>query len=110
MNNTFDILFNKHPARLLVALDSEGESIGSSLSREINCTWCHVVNLLNKFESSGLVTTKNGGRKKVITLTDDGLEIVKHIKGVQKRVEEMELRKQEGKKVKKDVKKEEVKK
>lgn len=76
----FDVFFRKKPAMMLVNLrNSKGETYASSLAKTIDCTYSHVVKILQEMEKAGLVNFDKKGRLKLLTLTKDGMEVAEHI-------------------------------
>ena len=48
---------------------------GTSLAKQVDCTYSHVVKVLQDMQRAGLVTFEKKGRLKVLILTKKGLEI-----------------------------------
>jgi len=64
------------PVNALIALSREEQAwYASSLAKEIDCTFPHIIKLLSKFKELGLVSFKADGRKKLIFLTSKGRKI-----------------------------------
>ena len=72
-----ELLLRTKPAKLLISLNTESTKYVTVLAKEIDCTYSHVVKLLNIFVKLGLVKYKKEGRVKYVTLTEDGKEIAK---------------------------------
>ncbi|MFQ5475229.1 MAG: winged helix-turn-helix domain-containing protein, partial [Candidatus Nanoarchaeia archaeon] len=51
----------------------------SSLAKKIDCTYSHVVKILQEMSKSGLVNFDKQGRLKLLTLTKKGQEIAENI-------------------------------
>jgi DNA-binding MarR family transcriptional regulator len=80
----FNIFFREKPAMMLVKLkNSEMEMYASALAKSIDCTYSHVVKILQEIEKAGLVTFKRQGRLKLLNLTKKGTEIAEHIDKIQ---------------------------
>lgn len=80
MKKMFNVLFREKPAMMLVTLNnSESEIYASSLAKQIDCTYSHVVKILQQMESNGLVNFEKRGRLKVLTLTKKGAEVAENI-------------------------------
>ena len=61
--NIFSILFREKPAMMLVTLkNSKKELYASSLAKIIDCTYSHVVKILQEMEKSGIITFEKQGR------------------------------------------------
>ena len=78
--NIFDVFFREKPAMMLVELKNADANVYASvLAKQIDCTYSHVVKILQEMEKSGLVDFEKQGRIKVIKLTDTGNKIADHI-------------------------------
>jgi len=62
-----------------VALNSQSTMYASHLAKAIDCTYSHVVKLLQEMEKSGLVAFKKQGRLKLLTLTKKGNDVAQCI-------------------------------
>lgn len=78
----FNVFFREKPAMMLVELKNSKEVYASSLAKQIDCTYSHVVKILQEMEKSGLVNFEKQGRLKLLTLTKTGSEIAEHIDGI----------------------------
>jgi len=86
-----NVFFKEKPARALAALaKKDREWYASMLSKEIDCTYPHVINTLALFEEAGLITTKEQGRINIIKLTDAGEDLAHDLEGVLRRLERMD--------------------
>ena len=61
---------------------AKGEIYASSLAKMIDCTYSHVVKILQEMEKSGLINFDKQGRLKLLSLTKKGNEIAEHIEGI----------------------------
>ncbi len=76
----FNILFREKPALMLTALkNTKSEIYASTLSKKVDCTYSHVVKLLQQLEKEGVVNFDKQGRLKLLTLTKKGSEIADYI-------------------------------
>jgi len=76
----FRIFFREKPAMMLVALlNKTNEIYASSLAKIVDCTYSHVVKILQEMNKAGLVDFEKQGRLKVLTLTQKGEEVAKRI-------------------------------
>ncbi|HLD88950.1 MAG TPA: winged helix DNA-binding protein [Candidatus Nanoarchaeia archaeon] len=76
----FDILFREKPAMMLVELkNAKNEIYASALAKKIDCTYSHVVKILQEMEKAGLVNFDKQGRLKLLTLTKKGSDVAEHI-------------------------------
>lgn len=71
-----NLFLRKKPVRLLMSLKTgKGPKYVSVLAKETDCTYSHIVKLLNAFKQLGLVEFEKTGRVKFISLTDRGKEL-----------------------------------
>lgn len=76
----FNVLFREKPAMMLVGLyNAKGEVYASSLAKQIDCTYSHVVKILQQMEDAGLINFNKQGRLKLLTLTKKGKDVVENI-------------------------------
>jgi DNA-binding MarR family transcriptional regulator len=76
----FNVFFREKPAMMLVTLkNSKTEIYASSLAKVIDCTYSHVVKILQEMEKAGLVNFEKNGRLKLLTLTKKGEQIAENI-------------------------------
>src|SRR3989338_9040333 len=80
----FDVFFREKPALMLVELKNYGAEVYASvLAKQIDCTYSHVVKILQEMEKSELVAFKKQGRLKLLELTKKGREIATSIEEIQ---------------------------
>lgn len=76
----FNVFFREKPAMLLVNLkNAKGTVYASSIAKQIDCTYSHVVKILQQMNKDGLVNFDKQGRLKLLTLTKKGTDIAEHI-------------------------------
>lgn len=76
----FKIFFREKPAMMLVELkNAKSEVYASALAKNIDCTYSHVVKILQEMEREGLVNFDKQGRLKLLTLTKKGHDIASQI-------------------------------
>jgi len=79
-NGIFNVFFREKPAMMLVNLkNSKSEVYASSLAKQIDCTYSHVVKILQQMEDSDLIKFDKQGRLKLLTLTKKGSDIAENI-------------------------------
>jgi DNA-binding MarR family transcriptional regulator len=79
----FNVFFREKPALMLLELyNAKSEIYASSLAKEIDCTYSHVVKILQQMEKEGLVSFKKTGRLKLLTLTKKGQDIALNIERI----------------------------
>ncbi len=76
----FNVFFRKKPALMLLGLlNAKTEIYASSLAKDINCTYSHVVKILQQMHNSGLIEFVKQGRIKLLKLTKRGEKVAEHI-------------------------------
>ena len=79
----FNIFFREKPAMMLVGLkNSKGAMYASSLAKQIDCTYSHVVKILQEMEKADLIDFEKQGRLKLLTLTKKGSDMADHIASI----------------------------
>ena len=82
----FDVFLREKPAMMLVHLlnsnSGNSESYASTLAKSVDCTYSHVVKILQEMEDAGLVNFEKTGRLKILKLTKKGEEVAKHIDAI----------------------------
>ena len=79
----FKIFFHEKPAKMLIDLkNAKGIIYASTLAKHVDCTYSHVVKILQEMEKSGLITFGKQGRLKLLTLTKKGNDVADHIERV----------------------------
>lgn len=75
-NEVFDIFFREKPAMMLIHLkNGKDTTYASSLAKQVDCTYSHVVKVLQKMEEIGLVVFEKHGRLKLLKLTRKGRDV-----------------------------------
>jgi len=65
---------------MLIGLkNAKSEIYASSLAKQIDCTYSHVVKILQAMEQSGLINFDKQGRLKLLSLTKKGNDIADNI-------------------------------
>ena len=79
----FKTFFREKPAMMLVNLrNSKSEVYASSLAKQIDCTYSHVVKVLQEMQKEGLIDFDKQGRLKLLALTKKGSEIAGKIEDI----------------------------
>jgi predicted transcriptional regulator len=79
----FNVFFREKPAMMLVNLkNAKGSIYASSLAKQIDCTYSHVVKILQEMEKHDLINFDKQGRLKLLTLTKKGSDIADHISNI----------------------------
>lgn len=72
MNNKKSLFLKEKPVLALVNIHRNGKTYGSLISRDIDTTYAHTVNIINQLEKNGLITSKKEGRKRILQTTEEG--------------------------------------
>jgi len=76
----FGVIFREKPALMLITLkNSKSQIYATSLAKVVDCTYSHVVKILQEMEKAELVKFDKHGRLKLLALTKKGSEIADHI-------------------------------
>jgi predicted transcriptional regulator len=79
----FNVFFREKPAMMLVTLlNSQQEQYASSLAKSVDCTYSHIVKILNEMQKAELITFQKEGRLKVLKLTKKGEEMARAIDNI----------------------------
>lgn len=79
----FDVILREKPVMMLVhLLNANAEIYASTLAKSVDCTYSHVVKVLQEMEDAGLVSFEKTGRLKYLKLTKKGEEIAKHLDAI----------------------------
>ncbi|MFP4403519.1 MAG: hypothetical protein ACOC3X_00525 [Nanoarchaeota archaeon] len=79
----FSVFFREKPTMILLGLNnSTSEVYASSLAKSIDCTYSHVVKILQEMENEDLVIFNKTGRLKLLKLTKKGREVALAIEKV----------------------------
>lgn len=79
----FNVFFREKPAMMLVGLKNAKQGVyASSLAKSVDCTYSHVVKILQEMQKAGLINFEKQGRLKLLTLTKSGNDVAEHIVGI----------------------------
>jgi predicted transcriptional regulator len=67
---------------LIYLKNSKNEVYASSVAKKIDCTYSHVVKILQEMEKSGLIKFEKTGRLKLLALTKKGMDIAEKIDSI----------------------------
>ncbi len=80
---TFGVFFREKPAMMLLGLhNAKGPVYASNLAKSVDCTYSHVVKILQHMEKSNLITFEKTGRLKLLNLTKEGKTVAEHVNQV----------------------------
>ena len=79
----FDVFFREKPAMMLVELkNADSQVYASVLAKQIDCTYSHVVKILQEMQKAELINFKKEGRLKLLELTKKGNDVANHIERI----------------------------
>jgi len=79
----FNVFFRSKPTMMLMKLrENQGVMYASSLAKSIDCTYSHIVKILNEIEKKKLVVFEKHGRLKLLHLTKKGEEIADYMEKI----------------------------
>ena len=79
----FNVFFREKPAMMLVELkNAKSEIYASSIAKQVDCTYSHVVKILQQMQKAGLINFEKQGRLKLLTLTKTGADVAEKIDGI----------------------------
>ena len=79
----FDVFFREKPAMMLVELKNANANIYASvLAKQIDCTYSHVVKILQEMQKAELIKFRKDGRLKLLELTKKGYDIASNIESI----------------------------
>ncbi len=79
----FEVFFREKPAMMLVELKNADANVYASvLAKQIDCTYSHVVKILQEMQKAELINFKKEGRLKLLELTKKGREIAGNIESI----------------------------
>lgn len=76
-----NVFLHPKPSKILISL-KKGPKYATLIAKEVDCTYSHVVKLLDYFSKLGLIKHEKKGRTKIIELTDAGKELATHLENV----------------------------
>lgn len=79
----FNVFFREKPAMMIIHLrNSKNDVYASSVAKKIDCTYSHVVKILQEMEKAGLIKFEKTGRLKLLALTKKGQEVAEKIDSI----------------------------
>ena len=79
----FEVFFREKPAMMLVELKNANANIYASvLAKQIDCTYSHVVKILQEMQKAELIKFRKDGRLKLLELTKKGYDIASNIESI----------------------------
>ncbi len=76
----FNVFFREKPVMMLVSLlNPKAEMYASTVAKQVDCTYSHVVKILQEFQKEGLVDFDKKGRLKFVRLTKKGKDLAESL-------------------------------
>lgn len=73
MNDYRSFFLKEKPVKALMVIGNSGnETYCSEVSEEIDSTYAHTVKLISRMDELGLIETRRSGRKKMVSLSEEG--------------------------------------
>ncbi|MEM3373899.1 MAG: winged helix-turn-helix domain-containing protein [Candidatus Woesearchaeota archaeon] len=90
MADIFSVFFREKPAKMLIEMRRTTKKgiYASNIAKAVDCTYSHVVKILQQMEKSGLVAFNKQGRLKYLTLTKKGEEVANYIDKISQTLKE----------------------
>jgi len=85
-----NLFLRKKPVKLIISLNAEKKKYVTVVAKEIDCTYSHVVKLLDLLKKLNIVNYEKEGRVKFVGLTEEGKEIAKIFESLLKRFSKLE--------------------
>ncbi|MFP3949669.1 MAG: DUF6293 family protein [Candidatus Micrarchaeia archaeon] len=82
-----EFLLRKEPAKVLLFLKGRESAYLSEIARETGTTYVYVTNCISMLEEKGMVSVEPEGKKKMVKLTEKGMDIAAHIEEIRRRIE-----------------------
>jgi len=73
-----NMFLQEMPAKVFISL-LDGNSYITQISKNTECTYAHLFNLVKTFKKMGFVSLERKGRTLVVKLTDSGAELAKKL-------------------------------
>ncbi|MBM3309446.1 MAG: winged helix DNA-binding protein [Candidatus Altiarchaeales archaeon] len=89
------LVLHEKPAGVLLSLKGSKGKYASVLAKETNCTYTHILKVLNQLQEFGVVSFKKQGRTKIVELTEKGMDIAHELEGLVRQLERVYEEKKE---------------
>lgn len=84
INDYENLFLRSKPVRMMIMLNNGEIQNATLLSKHVDCTYSHVVNVLEKFKKLDIVTFEKIGRIKIVKLTKKGSCIAKYFDNIRR--------------------------
>ncbi len=90
--NLFENLFlHSKPVQMLMSLKQDSIQYATQVSKYVDCTYSHTVKVLDQFRRLGLVKFEKKGRVKLVSLTNEGMDIAHDFEGLKRKFGRMKI-------------------
>ncbi|MFT4310606.1 MAG: winged helix DNA-binding protein [Candidatus Woesearchaeota archaeon] len=82
-DDIFNVFFREKPAMLLMHVKNAKQNVyASTVAKKIDCTYSHVVKILQEMERAKLINFNKQGRLKYLTLTKKGMDVADYMERI----------------------------
>ena len=74
-------MFFRYGVRILLNIHDKNPTYTTLISKDLDITYSHTFKILEELKKFGLVDIVKKGRINFVTLTDNGLELARHLTG-----------------------------
>ncbi len=78
------LFLREKPVKILLSIKN-GAGYTTQVAKETDCTYSHTIKVLNVLSKLGLVEFEKSGRKKNVSLTEEGEEVAHEFEGLIKK-------------------------
>ncbi len=76
-------IYNKIPRKILMFVyEDSNKNYVTTITKKLNSTYCHLQKTVCMLEKEKFIKSSKDGRKRIITLTKKGVEVVKLFKKI----------------------------
>lgn len=91
MKSISQIFYHEKPVMMLINLKNSKTTIyASTLAKQVDCTYSHVIKMLEEMQKAGLVNFDKKGRLKLLTLTNKGRDVAEKLESAKYLMEKKE--------------------
>jgi len=81
------LILHEKPSGVILSLRNSKGKYASVLAKETNCTYTHILKVLNQLQEFGVVKFKKQGRTKIVELTEKGVDVAHELEGLVRQLE-----------------------
>jgi len=90
MEDAVDLILHEKPSGILLSLREDERKYASVLAKENECTYTHVLKILNELKNLGLVEFQKEGRIKYVDLTGQGEDVAHALEGLTRQLQKLD--------------------